>query len=417
MLIFLYLCSLKTAPFRIRFRLIMLALISWVVPYDLIYSLLNQQNLVFISSEISEFNGAIKQSIASTVPDQPFTSFKTIFMLLIVIGFVLFLHDLVSLKRQLKNYFLKSSVYKTINSTEVYQVLDNDNVFTVGTIKPKIFIGDKHIGSESLPSIIQHELQHIKNNDQIWLLIITFIQKIFWWNPIVLILSKQARNNIELSCDEMCKQQSLNNSYQKDLAQILLNQHKASGPLTSTFFGKSKLNIYRIKQLTKEFNMKKHHKAMVFLAIVTPFLLMPLVGTSSGSAGTPVYDEKGEKINLNENQIDLEYSITLKATAKDTRKIESRIVIDYGEEVSYGKESDIFSSSKLQPTKPTNFIFAITVNKIDENSVMVNATVTFNNHGEKVESKPSIWVENGKQASLIVNGEDYEIELIVKPTF
>ena len=48
---------------------------------------------------------------------------------------------------------------------------------------------------------------------------------------------------------------------------------------------------------------------------------------------------------------------------------------------------------------------------------MVNATVTFNNHGEKVESKPSIWVENGKQASLIVNGEDYEIELIVKPTF
>ena len=204
LLIFLYLCSLKTAPFRIRFRLIMLALISWVVPYDLIYNLLNQQNLVFISSEISEFNGAIKQSIVSTAPDQPFTSFKTIFMLLIVIGFVLFLRDMVSLKRQLKNYFLKSSVYKTINSTEVYQVLDNDNVFTVGTIKPKIFIGDKHIGSESLPSIIQHELQHIKNNDQIWLLIITFIQKIFWWNPIVLILSKQARNNIELSCDEMC---------------------------------------------------------------------------------------------------------------------------------------------------------------------------------------------------------------------
>ena len=417
LLIFIYLFSLKTAPFRIRFRLVMLALVSWLIPYDLIYNLLHQQNLVFISSGISEFNGTIKKSIVTNVQAQSVISFTAIFMLLSVVGFVLFIIDMASLKRLLRTYSSKSKSYKKINSIEIYTVKDSDNVFTVGLLKPTIYIGDKYIVSESLPSIIQHEFQHIKNKDQIWLLIITFIQKIFWWNPVVLILSKQARNHIELSCDEMCKLNSSDNSYQKNLAQILLNQHKPSGPLTSAFFGKSKLNIYRIKQLTKDFNMKKHHKAMVFLTAITPFLLLPLVSTSSVSADSTVYDEKGEEIILNENQVDLEYSITLKAAAKDTRKIESRIVLKYGEEISYGQESDIFSNSEFQPIKPTNFVFAITVNKVDEKSVMVNATVTFNNHGEKVESNPSIWVENGKQASLIVNGEDYEIELIVKPTF
>jgi len=399
----------------------MLALLSWLVPYDIIFNLLNQQSFITLSSEISEFNGALKQSIISNVNTKIFISPFKIFMLLTFVGFLLFIKDILSLERLLKVYSLKSIHFKKIKSVNIYEVKDTDNVFTAGLLSPNIYIGDKYCNSNTLPSIIQHELQHIKNKDQIWLLIITFIQKILWWNPIVFSLSKKARNYIELSCDEMCKNNSLDSSYQKGLIKILLEMHKSCNPLTSTFFGASKLNVYRIKQLSKEFTMKNTHKAMIFLTIITPFLLMPLVSTSSVFVGKTIYDENGEIYILNENQIDLEYSITVKIKSKDssvdTRKIESRIIAEYGEVISYGRESDIFATSRFQSINPTNFILAITVKKVDKKSVMVNALVTFNNYGEKVELNPSIWVETGKNASLTLSGDNYDIELKVKPNF
>ncbi|MFK8011560.1 MAG: M56 family metallopeptidase [Marinicellaceae bacterium] len=421
MLILFYLSLLKTAPFRVRFWLVMSALASWFVPYDVIFNLLKQQSIIYTSPEISQFNGLIKQSIVKQVNTVTFITPVNLFISLTFVGFLVFIKDILSLKHHLIKYSSKSTLLKKTNSTNVYKVLNNDNIFTVGFFNPKIYIGDKYINSMALPSIIQHELKHIENNDQIWLLFITFVQKIFWWNPIVFILSKKARDYIELSCDEMCKQKSHDNSYQKDLAQILIDQHKSSNPLTSSFFGKSKLNIYRIKQLSKDLNMKKFHKTIVFLTLATPFLLVPLITTSSVSSGKTVTNEKGEKVTLNENQIDLQYSITLKTNTKgdrtDSIKIESNLIMEFDEKVSYGNETDLFKPSKFQPVNPTNFNHSLTVKKIDEKSVLVVGSIVFNNFGERIEHTPSIWIEHGKQGSTSINGNDYDIDFVVKPSF
>ena len=101
-IVFLYIYSLKTAPFRVRFRFVLLAIISWLLPYELITYFTAQDNPMVLSSTITSFNSGIKQAIVSQIDNETYLTLKNVIMILTFIGSIWFIKDAVSLKIKLQ---------------------------------------------------------------------------------------------------------------------------------------------------------------------------------------------------------------------------------------------------------------------------------------------------------------------------
>ncbi|MCF6289271.1 MAG: M56 family metallopeptidase, partial [Proteobacteria bacterium] len=315
LMVFAYLYALKTAPHKIRFRFVMLGLLfwllSWLLPYDLIDNYFSQNSAVVFSTVISELNSSIKQAIITNIKAETFVTLLNSIKVMTFIGLILFIKDLVSLRVKITCLNKQATLHKTIDGINIYTIKSND-IFTAGISNPKIYLGEEHLSSAYVKSIIQHELQHIKQHDQYWLLFITFVQRILWWNPIVYLLACKGRDLIELRCDQACKAQSKNNQYQQNLAQILLSQNnQVSNHLISHFFGKNNLNIFRIKQLSQEYNMNKKHKALIFSTAIIPFILAVFVSTSSISSEQKIIESIDDEIVLGQDEVDLTIKVTL----------------------------------------------------------------------------------------------------------
>ena len=289
----------------------------------------------------------------------------------------------------------------------------------MGLLKPKIFIGEKYLDSSFTDSIIKHELQHIKTNDQLWLFLITFVQRLLWWNPIVYLLANKGRTLIELSCDQACKEQSSDNQYQIDLAQILIHTNQKSDPLASHFFGKAQMNIFRVKQLSKEFKMNKKHKALIFSTALIPFVLMLLVSTASISSvqtNSRVENEHGERT---ENEVDLtikfnaiEHKKTSPETVSTTNYFEHRSNLKYGEAFDFIQGVNSGGEDRL-------YHFKATPRQIDDEKTIIEFKLKYTINGKEITETPSLLVLNGTKASIILDDEtdNYKFEIEVLPRF
>ena len=407
-IVFLSLYLLSTAPFRIRFRLVILALISWLIPYDIINEFINQENTVVISSVISEFNGNIKQAIVSHVNNETFLTLLNFIKALTLFGLLWFIRDVTSLRTKLKTLNKQAKLHKQVNTVNIY-IVDNDEIYTAGLFNPKIIIGKKYLNSTFTDSIIKHELQHIKNKDQFWLLLITFIQRLLWWNPIVYLLAIKSRELLELSCDQACKTQCKDNQYQKDLAQILIQTHKNSNPLASHFFGQSKLNIYRIKQLSKEFKMNTINKALIFSTAIIPFIILLLVSTTSVSSNMTAINKEENPVILAKDEVDITIAAILTIPVPsdgsiNEQKIEARMIQKLGKPL-------VFKSEKL------SLEVEATARKTNDTTVFLETNITYIIDGEKFSRQPSLMILNNNEASITIKGNNHTLELIVLPRF
>lgn len=411
-LVFIYLYLLKTAPFRVRFRLVMIGLISWIIPYDLINSYIPQGQNFVISTTVSNFNGAIKSAIVSQVENYTLMTLMNFMIALMTIGLIMFLKDITALKVNLKNLNSQSILFRNDKEATIYSVKNSDCVFSTGLINPKIYIAEKLINSPHIDSILKHELQHIKTKDQYWLLLITLTQRVFWWNPVVYLLAIKARNLLELSCDEACNTQKQGNKYQQDLAQLLVSKHKKVYPLASHFFGKSKLNIYRIRQLSREYSMNKKNKLLLLSTAFTPFLLILLVCTSPVSSEAFIDNDKIEEYVLAKNEIDLTFEYTLWPNNKKNFIYSStKGDMFKGRMIVESNKTRVMDSAELP------FKFEFTPNITSNDLLLFNSKITFQLKGKEVIHEPTILVENNKEAKIEINGDGYKFEIEVLPRF
>jgi len=419
LIVFMYLYSLKTAPFRVRFRFVLLAMISWLLPYDLINGYLIQDNARVFSSTLSTFNSSIKQVIVSQIDKETYLTLFNIFIIVTFVGFIWFIKDLTLLKIKLVKFSKEMSLYKRINGHEIYTI-NSDEIFTTGLIKPRIYIGEKYLNALSTDSIIKHELQHIKSNDQLWLFIITLVQRLLWWNPIVYLLAYKGRELIELSCDEACKEQSTGNQYQRDLAQILIEINRESNPLSSHFFGKAQQNIFRIKQLSKEFKMNKKHKTLILSTALIPFVLMLFVSTTSLSSeekNIRIEKEQGERAK---DEVDLtikfnyiEYKKTTPETVSTTNLFIHRSNLKYEAKFDFIQGVNTGGEDRL-------YRYKATPKRVDDERVIIEFDIKYtSSKGREITKSPSLMVLNGNIASVVLDDEadDYKIIIEVLPRF
>jgi hypothetical protein len=289
-----------SAPHRLRFCAGFVALAAWLVPWSLVPELMPdlfhlrlaqvEQSLTLGSARLT---GVAPLVILATgaVPLTPdflvFTLPQLLFIALGAIGFLLFLWNLGSHHARLRRLGRTSSdgnwLWQRAGMNAECPVLVQHQIsgaFSSGLLRPRIWVHGDLVGSNQLPTRLRHELTHIRQHDNWYLLLITLVEKLLWWNPLVWYLGRSTRELQELSCDEQC-QRSISD-YPVRLAQLMLDSARAGSTpavmtLSANIFSKPNPNIKRIKLLERSYTMKTRHLVSAAASVVIAILGIGLV--------------------------------------------------------------------------------------------------------------------------------------------
>jgi len=416
-LLFIALYLMKSAPFRLKFRLIIFSLLSWFIPYDLIHNLFGNFQIIQFSSEILLATENLKNSVNPQLTQiKNNVSLWEISIVLSFVGLLIFIKDTIILRKKIQKQLLNANHFKTISGIKCYSLLGLDAAFVSGIKDPVILIDDKYRQHPNLNSLLQHEQQHIIHNDHIWLLLIGLMQKILWWNPIVLLLCKKARAFIESSCDQACAKEIGKTQYQQHLAQFILDENISTSTVNNTylinnFFAKKAFNIIRIKQLSKDYTMNNKNKTTLSIYLLTLLIILTTSMQSfSMKSEEPVV--RFEDIKITENQIKIvldthlyKYDTNDKDGGIDNFSIAANLVVDLG-------ESFVLKYDK------NDFVFKVTPTLLKDGSIFFETDSTFTVDGEKFNHKPSLQIRRHSTGHFTIGGDDgkytYELFLTIR---
>lgn len=264
---------LRSAPPRLKLWVCLFGIAMWGIPWNLVLLGLQDTPLIIVQYAIPAQSF---DELATSIPVLPSSiSWFWLLLGLAMLGAMRFVVRCVNQFNTLRLYKKQACPMPEIwrmqgfvdESTEIYILDDFSNAFVSGYFKKRIWLGRSKLNSDAIKSILWHELMHVRGNDNFYLLYIALFRDLFWWNPIVRILAKYARQFIELSCDLRC--QALDSNYQTQIARELLNSRESNLQLAmaTPFLWQKKFNIYRLSQLDKEFSVKKLHLVPVFIVL------------------------------------------------------------------------------------------------------------------------------------------------------
>jgi beta-lactamase regulating signal transducer with metallopeptidase domain len=127
----------------------------------------------------------------------------------------------------------KLKISKRVKILESYSA---ETALTTGTLNPIVILPTdilKNISQSELYSIVIHELAHIKRKDSIALLYSSFIRALFFYHPLIWIITDQIAQLAEQSCDEMVlKMKKDHIGYAKTLANFAEIAQNLNTPLS-----------------------------------------------------------------------------------------------------------------------------------------------------------------------------------------
>lgn len=90
---------------------------------------------------------------------------------------------------------------KVNKEVKLYQSNLISTPFITGIFRPIIFVPEYDFSAKEWDLILTHELIHLKNNDILFKMLLTFIQKLHWFNPIIYFYTKKFYEFCECTCD------------------------------------------------------------------------------------------------------------------------------------------------------------------------------------------------------------------------
>lgn len=145
---------------------------------------------------------------------------------------------------------------KIKQNVDIYKL---DGLYTpiiTGIFKSKIILPDKKYTESELNFILKHELIHYKRKDNFFKCLMTMVNIIYWFNPIIYILRHFFYEQCELSCDE-----TVIDNYSlfeiKEYSLILLNIIKSNNQI--------EIPLYISQLKTKKSNKVKRRINNMFL--------------------------------------------------------------------------------------------------------------------------------------------------------
>lgn len=180
----------------------------------------------------------------------------------------------------------------------------------MGIIRPVVLIPDREYGSEELSMVLEHEAEHFRRRDIICKLIFLAVNAMYFFNPLVYIMVRDANDTIEYMCDEsICADRD--EKYREKYSLMLLNEmrSKRSGMLVTGLSSAGKAQKRRfanIKRIGKKTRPEIQVISVIIVGIFSAVILCSytLAGDSisintarTGGAGGPAYVSVPDNIN------------------------------------------------------------------------------------------------------------------------
>lgn len=191
------------------------------------------------------------------------------------------------------------NLLKELNIKKKIELRGSDELISpagMGLFKSYIFLPDYPYSKSELTWILKHELMHFKNKDILIKFLVLSVRIIYWFNPLVYIMSNRVNLDCELCCDESV------------LADCSLKDKKeyALALIKSIKFSKN----YNSKILTTEFdktNLEKRLESIVKKKGKSGILIAVLVFMTSITSFVEVdaqvrIDEGNNRMNNNINE-------------------------------------------------------------------------------------------------------------------
>lgn len=162
----------------------------------------------------------------------------------------------------------------------------------IGIFNVKILVTDQFLELDdvSMQNIFMHELSHYKKKDNIVNFILIILKALYWINPIVYIMFKDIRNNMEYATDEMAIDK-MNIDEKQNYCMLILTIATTFGKSNSQILGISngaKNLKNRITWITRKDDFKKNSKKIFTLtSLIIIFMCLLFYPTSYGTANIP----------------------------------------------------------------------------------------------------------------------------------
>ncbi|QUI24268.1 DUF4830 domain-containing protein [Vallitalea pronyensis] len=177
-----------------------------------------------------------------------------------------------------------------------------------GMLSPTILLPISY--RENLPDgleiIILHELLHYKRRDVILLRLLTILQVIYWFNPLVWIAFYKMRQEMEMCCDESVLK-IIGIQHKAAYGKLILNliERNVSAPLSlPALLGGHKAMKARLSQLMKHHKRTKYTIGLgiVIICLVMVFFMTDKQDTTKQEEGNTIATSHSEDGEINENQ-------------------------------------------------------------------------------------------------------------------
>lgn len=188
-----------------------------------------------------------------------------------------------------------------------------------GILDPKILLTNDilELSDDEIECILLHELNHYKQHHNVYYLLLRFIERIYWFNPIVYIAGKIIRQDLEFITDNLVINEGIKlKDYCKTIVKVASLSNLSIYALPSICNDKEDLER-RIKQMKNKVVDTKYAfvcivVVLVMISLVTISLASNKVENSSISrdnveytATSLTYTEKEENVETSSNEMEV----------------------------------------------------------------------------------------------------------------
>jgi hypothetical protein len=266
-----YLALAPRSPPRVRFAVAAAGLAAWLVPWGSI-------RIALPSS--GTFAAPIGESLAAAaglapLRDAPWLEAGVLLGYVVatasLVGLALFVGDCLALTRCVRRWRAASRAGDELRASlppelaavpaEIRIVADSDIAAATGWLRPMIWVGDRHTGTR-LKLALVHELTHARQRDTLWLLGVAAVRRLYWWNPLVAYIARQAVLMIESTCDHESAAHFAKEQYVAELASMLLAGAAPTSRLVATV-RTANLDVLRLRLLGTDLRLRLRDVALL----------------------------------------------------------------------------------------------------------------------------------------------------------
>ncbi|MEO9485776.1 MAG: M56 family metallopeptidase [Ekhidna sp.] len=186
---------------------------------------------------------------------------------------------------------------------------------TTGWLKPIIYLPvglTTGFSASEIDTILFHEMVHIKRQDYLVNLILASMETVFFFNPFILMIIKELRNDMEYACDDRVIRHNNKTTYMYAL--LKLQELRLSNSLGLAAKGNNSEFIKRINKMMNNTDNSNGRSTLIPGLIICLFFAVSIMGSAFVSKAEPV--EKVKQLRTNEIQQD-----TIRAESKNDLKL------------------------------------------------------------------------------------------------